>query len=332
MGARGCIQVDNMEELEAAVVEAIRISPTGRAIVEEYMDGAEFSVDARVHEGTRYECGFADRYISCSPYFVEIGHTIPADIGADTKQQLMRCFDAGVQALGLTEGAVKGDLKYVWNRPMIGEIAARLSGGFMSGWTFPYSNGFEVTKAAIEVAMGKQPRFPWERKGWASAERAVISIPGTIRAITGVEEAAKMPGIKDVFMRVTPGSKVTFPKNNVEKCGNVISMAQLKEDATNAAKNAANSILIRLEPGDPDTEAFLAQPVDTKHPPSVIEEYPDGTLHDYVGRNWREVMEIMHAMTGKRPVYDPGLDHAVMRGGYQGGVYYLDTHDVAEAM
>jgi biotin carboxylase len=215
---------------------------------------------------------------------------------------------------------------------MIGEIAARLSGGFMSGWTFPYSNGFEVTKAAIEVAMGQKPRFPWERKGWASAERAVISIPGTIRAITGVEEATKMPDIMDVFMRVSPGSKVTFPKNNVEKCGNVISMAQLEEDATKAAKDAANSILIRLEPGDPDTEAFLAQPLDTKHPPSAVEEYPDGTLHDYVGRTWDEMMAIMHAMTGKRPVYDPGLDHAVMRGGYQGGVYYLDTHDVEEAM
>jgi biotin carboxylase len=110
MGARGCIRVDSMEELEAAAVEAMRISPTGRAIIEEYMDGAEFSVDAIVHNGTLYECGFADRYITCPPYFVEIGHTIPADIGADTKQQLMRCFDAGVQALGLTEVAVKGDL------------------------------------------------------------------------------------------------------------------------------------------------------------------------------------------------------------------------------
>jgi biotin carboxylase len=322
--------VDSPDELDVALADAVRYSRTGRAIVEEYMDGGEFSVDAIVYGKTLFECGFADRHIFFPPYFVEMGHTMPSDIRAETKQELMRCFDAGVQALGLTQGAVKGDLKLTRKGPMIGEIAARLSGGYMSGWTFPYSSGFEVTKAAIDIAMGRKPDLPKERKGWASAERAILSIPGMVREVLGVEAAAKMHAIQNVFMRVSPGSKVAFPRNNVEKCGNVISMARYYDDAAKAAEKAANSILIRLEPGNPETDAFLAQPLETPFPPSAIQNYPDNVLRDYTGRKLDEILSIFRAMlgmeTGQQIDCDPGLEHAMMRGGYQGAVYYMDTY------
>jgi biotin carboxylase len=326
MGGRGCSRVDNEDDLKAAVADAIQFSPTGRAIVEEFMDGWEFSIDAIVTDGWLYECGFADRHIFFPPYFVEMGHTIPSNVDYASKQELMRCFDAGVRALGLKTGAVKGDLKLTRKGPMIGEIAARLSGGYMSGWTFPYASGFEATKMVIEMAMGMERSRPPERDDWASAERAILSIPGTVRTVLGVEEAKKMTGIRDVFMRVSPGSKVTFPKNNVEKCGNVISRSRYRRDAADAALKAANSILIRLEPGNPETDAFLAQPRDTVFPPSAIKDYPDGRRLDYTGREPHEISKIVYAMTGLRPPFSPGLDQAMMRGGYQGAVYYMDTH------
>ncbi|MDR1094870.1 MAG: ATP-grasp domain-containing protein [Spirochaetaceae bacterium] len=325
MGGRGCSRVDSLAGLEAALADAVRFSRTGRAIVEEYMDGAEFSVDAIVYEGRLWECGFADRHIFFPPYFVEMGHTMPSNAGAREKDMLMRCFDAGVKALGLTCGAVKGDLKLTRKGPMIGEIAARLSGGFMSGWTYPYSSGFEVTKAAIEIAMGREPDIPRERGDWTSAERAVISIPGTVREVLGVEEAARMTDVEQVFMRVSPGSKVVFPRNNVEKCGNVLSRSRYRRDAIGAAEKAAQAILIRLEPGNPETEAFLAQPPETPYPPSAIQACPNGERRDYAGREAREIMAIVRALTGERMMDNPSLEKALFRGGYQGAVYYMDT-------
>ena len=159
MGGRGCSRVESPGELDAAIADAAAFSRTGRAIVEEYMDGPEFSIDAIVYGGKVYECGFADRHIFYPPYFIEMGHTIPSAVDAETKNKLMACFEAGVHALGLTSGAAKGDIKLTSRGPMIGEIAARLSGGYMSGWTYPYSSGFEVTEAAIEIAMGLPPGF-----------------------------------------------------------------------------------------------------------------------------------------------------------------------------
>jgi hypothetical protein len=37
-------------------------------------------------------------------------------------------------------------------------------------------------------------------------------------------------------------------------------------------------------------------------------------------------MSIIHALTGERMMYNPGLEKALFRGGYQGAVYYMDTH------
>ena len=71
--------------------------------------------------------------------------------------ELIECFARGVKALGLTEGAAKADIKYTKKGPEIGEIAARLSGGYMSGWTFPYSSDFFLTKEALKIALGMEP-------------------------------------------------------------------------------------------------------------------------------------------------------------------------------
>lgn len=325
MGGRGCSRADNADELAAAIADAARFSRTGRAIVEEYMDGPEFSVDALVHDGQIRECGFAARHIFFPPYFVEMGHTMPAALDGKDKRRLMECFEAGVRALGLTEGAAKGDLKLTGTGPMIGEIAARLSGGYMSGWTFPYSSGFEVTKAAIEIAMGREPVIPDAFNALVSAERAVISIPGRVRAVSGIEEARRRPGIRNVFMRVADGAAVVFPRNNVEKCGNVISVAAAREEAVRAAEEAARSILIRLEPHNRETDAFLAMPCDTAFPPSAFGRGGDGVPRDYAGRTREEALAVVRAMTGRDLPPGTEAETALMRGGYQGAVYHIDS-------
>ncbi|MDR0497508.1 MAG: ATP-grasp domain-containing protein, partial [Treponema sp.] len=73
MGSRGCRKVDSFPDLNAAVVDALKFSRSGRAIVEEYMEGPEFSVDALVYQGEITICGIADRYIFFPPNFIEMG-------------------------------------------------------------------------------------------------------------------------------------------------------------------------------------------------------------------------------------------------------------------
>ncbi len=258
MGSRGCRRVDGPSELSEAVADALRYSRSGRAIVEEYMDGPEFSVDSLVHDGKMTICGLADRHIFFPPYFIEMGHTMPTALPPEKAAELLAVFERGARALGIRNGAAKGDVKLTSKGPMIGEIAARLSGGYMSGWTYPYASGVEPTKGALSIAVGEAPTGLEPIRAWTCAERAFISIPGVVAEIVGADEASRVPGVKDVFYRIAAGSEVSFPVNNVTKCGNVIASAPSRGEAIDSAESAARSILVRLRAGVAATDAFLA--------------------------------------------------------------------------
>lgn len=294
MGARGCRMIRNEEESWSSVKVAAENSRTKTVILEEYMQGPEFSIDALIYNGTMTITGFADRHIFYEPYFIEMGHTMPTSISEDKKNELISAFAKGVSALGLTCGAAKADIKYTEKGPQIGEIAARLSGGYMSGWTFPYSSGLNLTKQAILIAAGKEPtelikgRIPLKIKNQefelfdfpskkVSAERAWISIPGKIATIS-VPNLRELPKtVKKIFPRpITQGQNVDFPRNNVQKCGNVITVSENRKEAILQAEKTVSNVFIRLSPNNETTENFLhskSLPDEKGFPPTAFSAY-----------------------------------------------------------
>lgn len=345
MGGRGCRRVNSVDDFNEAVKSAIGFSRSGKAIVENFMDGPEFSVDAILYKGEITICGLADRHIFFPPYFIEMGHTMPTVIEKEKQEAMLGTFCSGIHSLGLAGkeniGAAKGDIKLTAKGPMIGEIAARLSGGYMSGWTYPYSSGALPVKAAILSAMGRKPDCLDPVRKWTCAERAFISIPGTVKQIINNNELSTMnnenfkEGVNDFFSRVTEGSKVSFPENNVTKCGNVIASAENRETAINTAETAARSVLIRLDPSDMETAKFLADVnavSEMSFPPNAFQltddlkttftQIPDTSdncsllidnfslaifpfpnftssgLTDYMGRTVEETLNVVRKLTG----------------------------------
>lgn len=285
MGARGCSLVKNLSELRKAAVTALQYSRSGRAIVEEYIEGSEFSIEGLIFGGRLYITALADRHIFFPPYFIEMGHTIPSDCTQDIADEVMSVFERGVHALGLTDGAVKGDILVRNGKAFVGEIAARLSGGYMSGWTVPYSCGLDITAAALTLALGGSPRLHTCGKDsfviplkqncpFVSAERAWISIPGQVASVSGLEAARAAPFVKDVFPRAGAGDTVVFPQNNVEKCGNVLSAAPSRREAVQASEAACRKIVLRLKPHVAETDAFLAE----LHFPAEQQTFPPNFL------------------------------------------------------
>jgi biotin carboxylase len=257
MGSRGVCRVDTCLELAAALDEAFTFSRSGKVLIEEYLDGPEFSIDAIVEKGKVTFCGIADRHICFEPRFVEMGHTIPTIFEEEVVEAVKAEFLKAVKVLGIDNGAAKGDVKYSGHRAWIGEIAARLSGGFMSGWTYPLSSGVEVTAAALNIAAGLPADCPPPSREHTCAERCFISIPGVVSRIEGADTVRKQEYIREVFVLVKPGDRVRFPENNVQKCGNVIASAEKRSTAVDAAEKGAGSMFVRLKPWEAATGCFL---------------------------------------------------------------------------
>ena len=234
MGGRGVMRIDNLNQLADAFQFAKSASPSGELIIEENMEGPELSIDAIIYNGEITFTGIADRIIEYPPYFVETGHNMPSNLPQDTIIEACEVMKQGIRALGITIGAAKGDIKITEKGPMIGELAARLSGGFMSAYTYPLSTGVDLMKAAIEVALGQEPGNLEPVINRISIERGIITKAGFVKKINGLEEALKVPGIEKIFINVKVGDHLSSPRSNVEKAGHIIAVADTLEEAEKA--------------------------------------------------------------------------------------------------
>lgn len=307
MGARGVITVSSLNDLGPAIQEAQRYSRSQTAIIEDHIQGAEYSIDALYHQGECITAVIARRHICFPPYSIEVGHTIPSDLNADQEHHMLEIFHRGVAALGIKNGAAKGDVFFTDRGPVIGEIAARLSGGYMSGWTLPGATGIPITRIALQISLGTQPLrvTPWELEGYhggsgASAERAVISFPGTIQELI-IPDFSQFPGVKYWFPRVSQGDFVRFPQNNVEKAGNIIAFSATPLEAEAVARNAVAAVLLRLNPDNPVSRDLIDNPALETVPPAYPENLHgnhDPSEVSWDGRTLEEAQAMLHRYGG----------------------------------
>ncbi|MFQ5443256.1 MAG: alpha-hydroxy-acid oxidizing protein [Nitrospinales bacterium] len=246
MGARGVRRISHREDLIPAFNEAKENSISGNLIIEEFMEGPELSLDALIFDNKIVITGVADRIIDGFPYFVERGHTLPSVLPDEQQNQAIDVFKAGIRALGINIGAAKGDIKVTPQGAKIGEIAARLSGGWMSAYTYPLATGVNLYKAAVQIALGEKPDDLKPRLAYVSAERAIIPSPGKILSIKGVEEARKIKGVKEVIFMKEVGDPVAELKSNIGKTAYVITTAKTHEEAIHANDLARQTIQVEV--------------------------------------------------------------------------------------
>lgn len=361
MGGRGCRRVSSESELDPALSDALVFSRSGTAIIEEIMEGPEFSVEGLFYDNCLHITGLADRHIYFPPYFIEMGHTIPSSCSLEIESEIYSVFDAGIRSLGLSHGAVKGDIKLTPRGVMIGEIAGRLSGGYMSGWTFPYSSGVDLTSAALDLAVGNSKTVDLTPPlHLISAERAWISIPGRIAYVSGIQKARTIPFVRDIYPRLTEGNTAVFPQNNVEKAGNCIAVAPTREEAIFAAEQACREIFVRLLPNVKETDLYInsgplgpghfppdafdipleslkSEPVvhspDSFYIPKALSPFLD-TAKDWQGRTLRESLQmavsveeqIGEILSNSQDKSFLLLWKALIRGGVQALVYVYDSY------
>ena len=246
MGARGVRKISVKDELISAFYDAKNASVSGEVIIEEFMDGPELSIDALIYNGEVVIAGIADRTIEMEPYFVETGHIIPSNLPKRDIENACQIIKDGIKALGIDFGAAKGDIKITNKGPKIGELAARLSGGFMSAYTFPLASGVDLIKAALKLSLGENSLDLKPKFQRVSVEKAIIAKPGRLISISCVEEARKIKGVAEIFIHKEIGNTIEDLKSNLGKLGNIITVADTREEALEINKKAMNMIKIEI--------------------------------------------------------------------------------------
>ena len=249
MGARGVIKIEKRQDLNLAFKHTKQHSPTGEMIIEEYMQGHELSLDALAWNGNGFSItGIADRIIEREPYFIEIGHNMPSFQSKEILEEASLVMKNGMRALGIHTGAGKGDLKVTKDGIKVGEIAARLSGGFMSSHTYPLHSGVNLLKAAILISLGEDPSEELKvKKNIISIERSIMSPPGKILKIDGIEKMRTLDNIELVHISRNVGDLMPSTTSNIDKLGHIIATGTTLEKAEESIAKALSFLELEVD-------------------------------------------------------------------------------------
>lgn len=161
-GSQGICKVDNPEVLLASYQYARDFSRTGKVIVEEFVDGREFSVEYISHNGQHYFLQITDKVTSGAPRFVEMQHHQPADIPTDVWNDIRSMVEKALTALKIENSPSHTEIKLNSQGELyIIEIGPRMGGDYISSDLVRLSTGYDFVEGAIKLAVGQfeQPKL-----------------------------------------------------------------------------------------------------------------------------------------------------------------------------
>lgn len=258
MGARGVLFLKEIEQLAYAFEYAAYYDKKKEVILEHYIPAHEFSVDALVYHGQVFITGIADRQIILKDghYFIEMGHLMPSIFYQQVQVPIQKLMQGVANALcregGTYHGALKGDLR--WDKSgnwYIGEIASRLSGGFMSTHTYPLASGNDLLGGFIDLLEGRLPEFIekklHEKYNQFCLEKAVVSQAGELYELNIPPFLQNNPNFQ-IFSNFQVGDVILDLKSNVGKVANIIVVGQSSEEAFLLASELEKEIQIKTGP------------------------------------------------------------------------------------
>ncbi len=246
-GGRGITRVaagSSDEVIEWAFQRAMQETRADGVMVEEFIDGPEFSIESLTHRGVSRIVAVTDKLTSDAPYYVELGHSQPSRWPAYQVEALCRTAEQALAALGIDQAAGHTEIRMSPNGPVIMEVATRLGGGFISSHLVPLSTGVDLVAATIQVAVGEAPDLQSRTQGRAVAIRFLNARPGTVTHIEGLGSVRQIKGLEEIEVYVQPHDLIPPLVDASGRPGHVICSAEDPDHAIALAECAMHGIHI----------------------------------------------------------------------------------------
>src|SRR5262249_51439024 len=126
-GSASCsvIKIDGPAAIEAAW-NAFPETERNRFIVEEFLEGPEFSVESFSFNGFHSILAVTEKH--CSESFVELGHVLPAALPKQTEDEIVACVRNFLDLVTLKDGPAHTEVKLTLAGPRIVEGHNRVGG------------------------------------------------------------------------------------------------------------------------------------------------------------------------------------------------------------
>lgn len=245
-GSRGVVLCHNELDLTTGYEYASHESRGGAVIIEEYLQGPEFSIEVMVVDGVPHILQITDKITTGAPHFVEMGHTQPTSQPQEVQEQIKDLACRAVKAVGINVGPAHVEMILTAQGPKMVELGARMGGDCITTHLVPLSTGIDMVAATIKLACDE--KFDIESKYNKGAAIRYFETPaGVLKSIEGVEKAKNIPGVKEISFVHKIGETLSEIGSSVDRIGFVIAQGKNAENAANICKQAKNTIKIEID-------------------------------------------------------------------------------------
>ncbi|RUT57712.1 hypothetical protein C1142_10685 [Clostridium botulinum] len=158
-GSIGVMKADNMDEIKAIFDDISVKSRSNRVIIEEFMEGPEFSVETLSMNGIHNMIAITEKKVSGYPYFVEERHVIPANINNKQEKEIKDLVIRLLNACKFDNCAGHTEVKLTEDGPMIVETGARIGGDYIASDLVPLATGISMHQSIAKIALGEEISF-----------------------------------------------------------------------------------------------------------------------------------------------------------------------------
>jgi biotin carboxylase len=209
----GVVRADDDGQLAAAFPKVTEATFGGigstrpGVVVEEFLDGPEFSVDCVTWRGETRPLVLAEKRLGFAPYFEEVGHVVPARPRPELAAALTLVEQAH-RVVGLDRLVTHSEFRLTSKGPRLIEINTRLGGDLI-----PYlgllATGVDVAGAAADMALDREPDLGTTHERVAAV--TMIHPPHHLRLADVRLRTERHPGLDLFAVIAAPGSEVYLP-------------------------------------------------------------------------------------------------------------------------
>lgn len=231
-GSRGVVFCESIKSATRAVEEALMYTKKCNVLVEEFIEGLEYSIEGIHYDGEHHVIQFTEKTTTDFPYNVEIAHIQPADISIKQQNEIRELISKIAQILGFDNCASHTEIKINSKGIYIIETSPRLGGDFISSTLVPLSTGFNMEDELIDIAVRSYGKV-FQGHGCLNKCSGVLffQLPeGKIKAVGHIEALADIIDCQSYHFGLNEGQSVPRIKNSIDRYGYAIFQSKNKEE------------------------------------------------------------------------------------------------------
>jgi carbamoyl-phosphate synthase large subunit len=242
-GSRGVKLCRTKEELTASMAEALEYSKLDSVLVEEFIEGPEYSIEGLHYEGKSEVIQFTEKTTTEFPYNVELGHKQPANLTDAQKDAIRDLISKIARCMHFENSPSHTELKINERGIFIIETSPRLGGDYITSTLVPLSTGINMEDQLLNIALGEKVDTKTGRVEKASGVCFFCLPEGVVKKMDPqINEIATWPGVYSFELKLKEGDAVHQITSSLNRYGEFILVGKSFDEINTTMKHYSDKI------------------------------------------------------------------------------------------